>query len=209
MTSLFLDIAPVVATFHAAGDSTSYRVFTPIVRFLAAHIDARVVVSKDALDLASRYLPGEYETLFNGVEIERYGAAEPFKADGPTIFFCGRHEERKGLGVLLDAIASLPPEVRCWVASEGPETASLRARYAGDPRTAVVSAATCAFESLLAFSRFSAVVVTPLSCEVVRPGICADVSARRSALSIAFSWSEVSEPTCVLVSEATCDVVRV
>jgi len=134
MTSLFLDIAPVVATFHAAGDSASYRVFTPIVRSLASQIDARVVVSKDALDLARRYLPGEYVTLFNGVEVERYRTAQPFKVDAPTIFFCGRHEERKGLGVLLDALATLPPEVRCWVASEGPETAALKARYAGDPR---------------------------------------------------------------------------
>lgn len=134
MTSLFLDIAPVVATFHAAGDSASYRFFTPIVRSLASHIDARVVVSKDALDLARRYLPGEYEVLFNGVEVERYRTAEPFKTEAPTIFFCGRHEERKGLGVLLDALSALAPEVRCWVASEGPETASLKARFAGDPR---------------------------------------------------------------------------
>jgi phosphatidylinositol alpha-mannosyltransferase len=91
-------------------------------------------VSKDALELASRYLPGEYETLFNGVEVERYRSSEPFKTEAPTIFFCGRHEERKGLGVLLDALASLPPEARCWVASEGPETAALKVRYAGDPR---------------------------------------------------------------------------
>jgi len=134
MTTLFLDIAPVVATFHAAGESASYRVFLPIVRSLASQIDARVAVSKDALDLASRYMPGEYEVLFNGVEVDRYGAAEPIKAEAPTIFFCGRHEERKGLSVLLDALGALPPEVRCWVASEGPETAMLKARYAGDPR---------------------------------------------------------------------------
>ncbi len=134
MTSLFLDIAPVVATFHAAGDSASYRIFTPVVRSLASQIDARVVVSKDALALAGRYMPGEYEVLFNGVEVERYRTAEPFKTDAPTIFFCGRHEERKGLGILLDALATLPPDVRCWIASEGPETAALQARYAGDPR---------------------------------------------------------------------------
>ena len=134
MTALLLDIAPVVATFHAAGDSASYRIFTPVVRSLASQIDARVVVSKDALALAARYLPGEYETLFNGVEVERYRSAEPYKTDSPTIFFCGRHEERKGLNVLLDALATLPPHVRCWIASEGPETADLQARYAGDPR---------------------------------------------------------------------------
>jgi phosphatidylinositol alpha-mannosyltransferase len=134
MTSLFLDIAPVVATFHAAGDSASYRIFTGIVRFLADHIDARVTVSKDALELASRYLPGNYEVLFNGVEIERYRDAEPFKPDLPTVFFCGRHEERKGLSVLLEALAALPPDIRCWVGSDGPETPELKARFAGDPR---------------------------------------------------------------------------
>lgn len=134
MTSLFLDIAPVVATFHAAGEVSSYRIFGPVVRSLASQIDARVAVSKDALDLASTYLPGDYEVLFNGVEVDRYRTVEPIKAEAPTIFFCGRHEERKGLGVLLDALGSLPPGVRCWVASEGPETAALKARYAGDPR---------------------------------------------------------------------------
>jgi len=91
MTTLFLDIAPVVATFHAAGDSASYRIFTPVVRSLASQIDARVVVSKDALSLASRYMPGEYEVLFNGVEVDRYRTAEPHKTEAPTIFFCGRH----------------------------------------------------------------------------------------------------------------------
>lgn len=133
-TALYLDIAPVVATFHAAGESAPYRIFTRYARFLADHIDARVVVSKDALELVNRYLPADYEVLFNGVEIERFVAAEPLKAEGPTIFFCGRHEERKGLGVLLEALASLPPDVRCWVASDGPETAQLKASFAGDPR---------------------------------------------------------------------------
>jgi len=133
-TALFLDIAPIVATFHAAGESSSYKIFTGYVRFLADHIDARVVVSKDAKELVNRYLPAEYEVLFNGVEVDRFANAQPFKGAGPTIFFCGRHEQRKGLEVLLDAMAQLPAEVRCWVASDGPETASLRARYAGDPR---------------------------------------------------------------------------
>ena len=134
MTALILATAPVVGTFHMAGESAPYRYFTGYARFLASHLGARVAVSKDARELVNRYLPAEYEVLFNGVEVERYRDAEPMKGDGPTIFFCGRHEERKGLSVLLDAMASLPPEVRCWVGSDGPETAALQARYAGDPR---------------------------------------------------------------------------
>ena len=50
------------------------------------------------------------------------------------MFFCGRHEPRKGLDVLLAAMASLPPTTRCWVAGSGPDTARLQAQYAGDPR---------------------------------------------------------------------------
>jgi phosphatidylinositol alpha-mannosyltransferase len=72
--------------------------------------------------------------LFNGVEVDRWQGTEPVKPDGPTIFFCGRHEPRKGLEVLLEAMALLPPEVQCWVGGTGPDTARLQARYAGDPR---------------------------------------------------------------------------
>jgi phosphatidyl-myo-inositol alpha-mannosyltransferase len=101
---------------------------------MAARIDARCAVSDDARVLAERYLGGSYEVLFNGVEVDRWRLADPVKPDGPTIFFCGRHEPRKGLEILLEAMTALPPEVRCWVAGTGPDTARLTARYAGDPR---------------------------------------------------------------------------
>jgi phosphatidylinositol alpha-mannosyltransferase len=48
--------------------------------------------------------------------------------------FLGRHEERKGLEVLLDALVDLPPALRVWVAGDGPETDRLRRKAAGDPR---------------------------------------------------------------------------
>lgn len=134
VTALIVDLAPAVGTFHAAGATTPYRFLTSGARYLADRLDARIAVSKDAKDLVNSYLPAEYEVLFNGVEVDRYRHAEPFVAAGPTIFFCGRHEERKGLSVLLDAMAMLPPQVTCWVASDGPETAALKAIYGADPR---------------------------------------------------------------------------
>ncbi len=134
MTALALDSTPMIGTFHAAGDSTSYRMFTPLVRWLADHLDQRVVVSKDALELAQRYLGGHYDVLFNGVELDRFTQGEPWPTTGPTVFFCGRHEERKGLGVLLAAMENVAAEVRCWVASDGPETERLKQRHAGDAR---------------------------------------------------------------------------
>ena len=72
--------------------------------------------------------------VFNGVEVERFAKATAWPTDGPTVLFLGRHEPRKGLAVLLEAVAHLPRHVQVWIAGDGPETDSLRARHAGDPR---------------------------------------------------------------------------
>jgi phosphatidylinositol alpha-mannosyltransferase len=99
---------------------------------LAGRLDLRCAVSDDAEALAKQYLGGTYVPIFNGIEIEPYAKAEPSPTDRPTILFLGRHEERKGLSVLLAALPSLPRDVRLWVA--GPETERLQERVAGDPR---------------------------------------------------------------------------
>jgi phosphatidylinositol alpha-mannosyltransferase len=134
LTALLMHPAPTVATFHAAGESPSYRWLNLWLKRYANRIDVRCAVSDDARALAQRYLGGHYELVFNGVEVDRWRRAEPLKPDGPTVFFCGRHEPRKGLDVLLAAMASLPPTTRCWVAGTGPDTMRLQAQYAGDPR---------------------------------------------------------------------------
>ncbi len=134
MTALLFKNAPMVGTFHAAGDSASYRYAAPVLRRLLKRLDARVAVSADAIQLAQGYLGGEYELLFNGIEVERYAKATPTPTEAPTIFFIGRHEPRKGLAVLLEALAKLPADVRLWVGSDGPETAELRARHGDDER---------------------------------------------------------------------------
>jgi len=134
MTTMLLHPAPVVATFHAAGSSASYEYLSRPIRAAAKNIDHRVVVSKDALALVRDAVPGEYEVLFNGVDLDAYRHGGTHPTTGPTIFFCGRHEERKGLDVLIDALAHLPADVTLWVASSGPDTDRLRARTAGDPR---------------------------------------------------------------------------
>ena len=134
LTALLMHAAPMVATFHAAGDSSSYRWLNPALARFASRIDVRCAVSEAARDLAHRYLGGFYEMVYNGVEVDRWRLAEPLKSDGPTVFFCGRHEPRKGLDVLLAAMALLPPATRCWVAGSGPDTARLQAQHAGDAR---------------------------------------------------------------------------
>jgi len=134
MTALLVKPAPTIGTFHAAGDSFAYKHLGAGTRWLSRRLDVRCAVSEDARKLASSAVAGEFTLLFNGVEIDVFRDAEPWPTEAPTIFFCGRHEPRKGLAVLLEAMAALPADVRLWVGSDGPETTSLRARWAGDPR---------------------------------------------------------------------------
>lgn len=134
LTALLVDAVPMIGTFHAAGDSAAYRYAAPVLRWGLKHLRHRVAVSGDARDLAHRYLGGEYELLFNGIEIDHFASGPATPTDGPTIFFCGRHEPRKGLAVLLETLDELPGDVRLWVGSDGPATAELKARYGHDPR---------------------------------------------------------------------------
>ena len=135
-TALVFKSQPLVGTFHAAGEIAIYRYLNPIVRWMAKRLEVRVAVSEEARAMAYDVGGGEYEVLFNGVDLDLSSASPVARAAAPTILFIARHEVRKGLAVLLDAMADLPPDVRLWVAGEGPETATLRARVAGDPRIA-------------------------------------------------------------------------
>ncbi len=133
-------IPPVVATFHRSGDSAFYTLLGPLVRAAGRRLAVRCAVSEAAATTARRALPGHYEVLFNGVEVDRYRVAEPWPTTGPTVLFLGRHEERKGLRVLLEAGEQLArgrdplgapglPAPVLWIAGDGPETASLRLRH--------------------------------------------------------------------------------
>ena len=133
-TALFLAQSPMVGTFHAAGGSLAYDLLNRPVRWLSRRMERVFAVSDDAATMALESLGGDYEVLFNGVEVQRSREATPWPTDGPTIFFIGRHEPRKGLAVLLDAMAGLGSDVRLWVAGDGPQTEELRARVAGDVR---------------------------------------------------------------------------
>lgn len=133
LTAVLVKLAPIVATFHSAGESGAYKTFQKLGRPIARRIDVRVAVSADAVELAQRYIGGEYEVLFNGIDLEAYSGPIVENRDN-AIFFCGRHEPRKGLGVLLEAVSLMPGDVRLWIASDGPETEFLKAQYENDQR---------------------------------------------------------------------------
>jgi phosphatidylinositol alpha-mannosyltransferase len=134
MSSLVFASAPIVGTFHAAGGSAAYRWLRPVTRWLASRLTVRCAVSEDAQHMAQRALGGTYTLLYNGIEIDRFAKASPWPTCAPTVLFVSRHEARKGLAVLIEALAHLPADVRLWVASDGPETERLRAATAGDGR---------------------------------------------------------------------------
>jgi phosphatidylinositol alpha-mannosyltransferase len=133
-TMLFHQDTPMIGTFHRSGPSTAYRLLRPLVRWGTRRLALRCAVSADALATARDALGGDYELLFNGIEVERFAKATPATTDAPTIVFVGRHEPRKGLSVLLASMARLPADTKLWVTGEGPETAELRAAYGGDSR---------------------------------------------------------------------------
>lgn len=136
------DTPPMVATFHRSGGSVLYTVLRPLARRVARRLAARVAVSEAAATTARQALGGQYEILFNGIEVDRFDGVDPWPTTGPAVLFLGRHEERKGLAVLLAAwdrsaadrarlVAADGTPIRpvLWVAGDGPETGALRRRH--------------------------------------------------------------------------------
>ncbi|HEX4526554.1 MAG TPA: glycosyltransferase family 4 protein [Gaiellaceae bacterium] len=91
---------PIVATHHAHGDLGWMGPALHFWGFLMDRIDARIAVSPMAAESASRFLPGDYRVIPNGVLIPEQ--ADPADRDN-TVVFIGRHDQRKGLPTLLRA----------------------------------------------------------------------------------------------------------
>jgi phosphatidyl-myo-inositol alpha-mannosyltransferase len=138
---------PMVGTYHRAGVSRWVHVLKPLVLFVGSRLQVRVAVSEAARETGILSSGGEFEVLFNGVDMERFAEAVPVRDEGgggggpgpgsgpgsgpgrPTVLFLGRHETRKGLGVLLDAFASLDRPAVLWVAGDGPASEVQRRRH--------------------------------------------------------------------------------
>ena len=105
LTALIRARCPLVATFHASGDLGWMKAGNPLWGFLIDRIDHRIAVSERARQSQSRWLPGEYEVIPNGVLVP---PSAPSGDRDHRVVFAGRQEPRKGLQVLLRAW----PEIR-------------------------------------------------------------------------------------------------
>ncbi|MCL0079127.1 glycosyltransferase family 4 protein [Dehalococcoidia bacterium] len=97
-----------IGTFHASRPrSWGYWLWRPVFNQWLPKLDGRIAVSQPALDFISRYFPGDYTIIPNGIELERFATPakpiEEFQDGKVNILFVGRLEKRKGFGYLLDA----------------------------------------------------------------------------------------------------------
>ena len=76
---------PMVGTYHRAGVSRWVPVLKPLAELVGRRMQIRVAVSEAARQTGLRSGGGDFEVLFNGVEMERFESAAPrARRGGPT-----------------------------------------------------------------------------------------------------------------------------
>lgn len=101
--------APKVGTFHTYSQgSFILETLKNQAKPYFQKLDGLIAVSEAAKEYISRYLPGDYKIIPNGVDIERFSpSVEPFPEykNSPdfNILFVGRMDPRKGFKYLLRA----------------------------------------------------------------------------------------------------------
>jgi phosphatidylinositol alpha-mannosyltransferase len=97
-----------VITFHSAHEgSLGYVLWEPVLEQYFRKIDGMIAVSEVARDSVSKYFPGDYRIIPNGIDTHRFNPdvkpMEELEKFSPKILFVGRFEPRKGLKYLLQA----------------------------------------------------------------------------------------------------------
>ncbi|HEY6428506.1 MAG TPA: glycosyltransferase family 4 protein [Acidimicrobiales bacterium] len=125
------DPVPMVATYHRAGVSRWVPFVKPLAALVGRRMQVRVAVSEAARQTAVRSGGGTFEVLFNGVDVARFSGAERIRDEQgrPAVLFLGRHEQRKGLNVLLDAFSMVERPAVLWIAGDGPAGEVQRRRH--------------------------------------------------------------------------------
>ena len=122
-----------VGTFHASSDfninstfNLAYASTVPFLRPMWRRLHGRIAISNATYNFITRYFPGDYRIIPNGVHLEHFAQNEeplPQFMDGKrNILFLGRFEKRKGAKYLLRAIPLIReshPDTRFIFVGEG------------------------------------------------------------------------------------------
>lgn len=126
-----------VGTFHAAQGRPGYNWGRPIstwmIRRRLNKLHGRIAVSEPAMNFVKKNIPGDYEIIPNGIDLEHFTAdvspIEEFCDGKKNILFVGRLEFRKGLNYLVKAYLQIKQEIpNSRLIVVGPGT-RLRKRY--------------------------------------------------------------------------------
>lgn len=129
---VLLPPTPLVATYHRAGGGALMRLLWPIRPLFGRRFERSFAVSNAAKGFAKFVTTAEPTVVFNGMDLRALDLATPVQIDGPSIFFLGRHEERKGLSDLLHAHEQLEG-VTLVIGGLGPQSEALMARFPESP----------------------------------------------------------------------------
>jgi len=133
-----------VGTFHACQGRPGYNFGRPISTMMLKRrlrkLDGKIAVSKPATEFVQKHVPGYYNIIPNGVDLERFSPDVPpieeFSDGKLNILFVGRLEKRKGAGYLIKAYEQVKREfANCRLIIVGPGT-RLRRKYEKQVRRA-------------------------------------------------------------------------
>ena len=119
-----------IGTFHATGSRPGYNWGWPISRVMLNRrmkkLTGKIAVSKPAMEYCGKYVPGPYEIIPNGIDLDHFKPdvepVEQYKDGKLNILFVGRLEKRKGLKYLITAYRHVKkqiPESRLIVVGPG------------------------------------------------------------------------------------------
>ncbi len=128
--------AIVAATFHRSGAGRAYKTAGLFFRGIYSKLNLCYAVSKPAQHTLAKVVgvknSQRVSIVFNGVDLEYLSGINPHLGSNEDIFdlcFVGRLEPRKGLEVLLEALAGLEGKIRLSVLGAGAEMARLQSKY--------------------------------------------------------------------------------
>jgi len=108
-----------VATFHAFGGKPGYTFARPISTIMLRRrlhkLDGKIAVSKAAMEFASKHVPGYYNIIPNGIDLELFSPdvspISEFRDGKLNILFVGRLEKQKGVSYLIKAYRRVKQEI--------------------------------------------------------------------------------------------------